>query len=47
MKKNTELVVQDPSKGINENYITTSAQPNLQEVRHQMLNNENFDSTSK
>jgi hypothetical protein len=46
MKKNTELVVQDPSKGINENYLTTSAQPNLQEVRHQMLNNENFDSNN-
>ena len=44
MNRHTELFVQDPTKGINENYTTVSAQPNLQEVKHQTLNEENFNS---
>ena len=44
MNRHTELFVQYPTKGINENYTTVSAQPNLQEVKHQTLNEENFNS---
>jgi len=44
MNRHTELFVQDPSKGINENYMTVSAQPNPQEVKHRTLNEENFNS---
>ena len=44
MNRHTELFVQDPSKGINENYMTVSAQPNRQELKHQTLNEENFNS---
>ena len=44
MNRTTELFVTDPSKGVNDNYKTVSAQSNLQEVKHQTLNEQNFNS---
>ena len=42
-KRTTELFVQDPSKGINENYSTTQAQSNLNQRRWAQLDNEAVD----
>lgn len=44
--KISELFVQDPSKGINENYTTVSADSNKQEIKFANLDNNNFDSNN-
>jgi hypothetical protein len=44
--RQTELFVQDPRKGINENYNTVSAEPNKQDIRFINLDSEGYDSKS-